>query len=143
MQESLDHIDVQIVAGPGFTEADEARIERDFRARLRQGGGSRHGVACCCNRPGEIGEISVCSQQGGGLFAQIRITGMQGKEQSMSGVEKQNHDSSEWDCSSHPQFYGYYEKQSLSPATLERFATVRDKVLKLIVHRSFPDAETS
>ena len=36
MQESLDHIDVQIVAGPGFTEADETHIVRDFRARLGQ-----------------------------------------------------------------------------------------------------------
>jgi phenylacetate-CoA ligase len=37
VQESLEHTDVQIVAGPGFTEADEARIVRDFRARLGQG----------------------------------------------------------------------------------------------------------
>lgn len=36
VQESIEHTDVQVVAGPGFTEADEARIERDFRARLGQ-----------------------------------------------------------------------------------------------------------
>ncbi len=36
VQESIEHTDVQVVAGPGFTEADEARIKRDFRARLGQ-----------------------------------------------------------------------------------------------------------
>jgi 2-polyprenyl-6-hydroxyphenyl methylase/3-demethylubiquinone-9 3-methyltransferase len=48
----------------------------------------------------------------------------------MSG--EPNHDTGEWDYSSDPNFYRYYEEQSLSPATLERFATVRDKVLKLL-----------
>jgi len=36
VQESLEHTEVQIVAGPGFTEADETRIVRDFCARLGQ-----------------------------------------------------------------------------------------------------------
>lgn len=51
----------------------------------------------------------------------------------MSG--EPNHDTGEWDYSSDGQFYRYYEKQSLSPATLERFATVRDKVLRLLGDR--------
>lgn len=37
----------------------------------------------------------------------------------------------QWDHSSDPDFYHYYEQQSLSPATLERFAVVREKVLRL------------
>lgn len=46
--------------------------------------------------------------------------------------QETNHDTDQWDYSSNPNFYRYYEEQSLSPATLERFATVRDKVLRLL-----------
>ncbi|MDS4022217.1 MAG: class I SAM-dependent methyltransferase [Candidatus Competibacter sp.] len=54
---------------------------------------------------------------------------------------EQNHDAGEWDSSSDPNFYRYYEQQSLSPATLERFATVRDKVLSLLGDRDNPSAK--
>jgi ubiquinone/menaquinone biosynthesis C-methylase UbiE len=46
--------------------------------------------------------------------------------------EERHHDSGDLDSSSDPTFFSYYEKQSLAPATLERFTTVRDKVLKLL-----------
>lgn len=57
----------------------------------------------------------------------------------MSG--ETNRDAGEWDSSSDPNFYHYYEKQSLSPATLERFARVCDKVLKLLEDRDSPSAK--
>jgi 2-polyprenyl-3-methyl-5-hydroxy-6-metoxy-1,4-benzoquinol methylase len=37
-----------------------------------------------------------------------------------------------WDHTSHPDFLDYYEQQSRSPATIERFENVRDKALKLL-----------
>lgn len=49
--------------------------------------------------------------------------------------DETNRNAGEWDSSSDPNFYRYYEQQSLSPATLERFARVRDKVLKLLEDR--------
>lgn len=36
-----------------------------------------------------------------------------------------------WDTSSHEDFYQYYEKKSLSPATLERFRATTDTLLRL------------
>jgi 2-polyprenyl-6-hydroxyphenyl methylase/3-demethylubiquinone-9 3-methyltransferase len=36
-----------------------------------------------------------------------------------------------WDTSSHQGFYAYYEQQSLSPATIERFKATRDTLLRL------------
>jgi phenylacetate-CoA ligase len=53
---------VQVVAGPGFTEANEARIVRDFRARLGQQ------VQITVRRVAEIApeksirEVSVCNK---------------------------------------------------------------------------------
>jgi hypothetical protein len=35
--------------------------------------------------------------------------------------------SGDLDSSSDPNFFNYYENQSLAPATVERFTTVRDK----------------
>jgi len=55
---------------------------------------------------------------------------MQSEEKRMSGEMK--NDNGGWDYSSDPNFYRYYEEQSLSLATLERFATVCDKVLRLL-----------
>ncbi|PKO45792.1 MAG: hypothetical protein CVU31_11440 [Betaproteobacteria bacterium HGW-Betaproteobacteria-4] len=37
----------------------------------------------------------------------------------------------EWDTGSHEGFYAYYEQQSLSPATFERFKATRDTLLRL------------
>lgn len=37
----------------------------------------------------------------------------------------------QWDCSSDPEFFEYYEKQSQSKATFDRFVIVRDKVIKI------------
>jgi 2-polyprenyl-6-hydroxyphenyl methylase/3-demethylubiquinone-9 3-methyltransferase len=37
----------------------------------------------------------------------------------------------QWDTSSHKDFFAYYEQQSLSPATFDRFKTTRDALLRL------------
>lgn len=46
--------------------------------------------------------------------------------------DETNREAAEWDSSSDPSFFNYYEKQSQAPATVQRFATVREKVLALI-----------
>ncbi|MCB1766195.1 MAG: class I SAM-dependent methyltransferase [Candidatus Competibacteraceae bacterium] len=45
---------------------------------------------------------------------------------------KMKRDTEKWDYSSDPNFYRYYEEQSLSSATLERLATIRDKILDFL-----------
>ena len=47
----------------------------------------------------------------------------------MQTTEKK--DPQQWDSSSDPGFFEYYEKQSQSKATYDRFVIVRDKVIKL------------
>lgn len=42
---------------------------------------------------------------------------------------------SSWDHSSDQSFLDYYEQQSLSPGTVQRFSTVRDKALRLLASR--------
>jgi ubiquinone/menaquinone biosynthesis C-methylase UbiE len=37
-----------------------------------------------------------------------------------------------WDTGSHQDFYKYYERQSLSPQTMERFQSTRDTLLRLL-----------
>ncbi|MEF8721942.1 class I SAM-dependent methyltransferase [Candidatus Accumulibacter phosphatis] len=46
--------------------------------------------------------------------------------------------SGDLDSSSDPNFFNYYENQSLAPATVERFTTVRDKALKLFFGKDQP-----
>lgn len=41
-----------------------------------------------------------------------------------------------WDTGSHEDFYKYYEQQSLSPETYERFRSVRDLMLRLLADSS-------
>jgi len=41
-------------------------------------------------------------------------------------------DVTSWDNSCDPNFFDYYEQQSLSPETIQRFSLVRDKALRLI-----------
>lgn len=46
---------------------------------------------------------------------------------------------SEWDHSSHQQFYDYFADASQSPETLRRFQSIRDAVLRLAVKAGLPD----
>lgn len=48
----------------------------------------------------------------------------------MSNASQQNH-IPEWDTSSHNDFFTYYEQQSLSPETAERFRATRDALLRI------------
>lgn len=41
----------------------------------------------------------------------------------------QQHHIPEWDTSSHNEFYAYYEQQSMSPETIQRFRATRDTLL--------------
>lgn len=50
----------------------------------------------------------------------------------MSTDSTETRDVSSWDHSSDPNFFDYYEQQSLSQETIQRFSLVRDKALRLI-----------
>lgn len=43
----------------------------------------------------------------------------------------QQHNDPEWDTTSHTDFYAYYEHQSLSPETIQRFRATRDTLLRI------------
>lgn len=49
--------------------------------------------------------------------------------------EQQKAGSEEWDTSSHEDFYKYYERQSLTPETLQRFQLVRDMLLRVMARQ--------
>lgn len=50
----------------------------------------------------------------------------------MSTDSTETRDVTSWDHSSDPNFFDYYEQQSLSQETIQRFSLVRDKALRLI-----------
>lgn len=50
----------------------------------------------------------------------------------MSTDSTETRDVTTWDHSSDPNFFDYYEQQSLSQETIQRFSLVRDKALRLI-----------
>ena len=50
----------------------------------------------------------------------------------MSAGLPETREATSWDHSSDPGFLDYYEQQSLSPETIERFSIVRDKALRLM-----------
>jgi 2-polyprenyl-6-hydroxyphenyl methylase/3-demethylubiquinone-9 3-methyltransferase len=56
----------------------------------------------------------------------------------VTGKDKVNGSTSTWDHTTHPDFYAYYENESQSEATLQRFRGVQATVLRVAVQLGMP-----